>query len=101
MVVAWIVIGIFRAMSNRGSRPDMAGGGGSCGGGFMTSLLGGMFAAAAGMWLYDQFSSNHNQDHGNDNFGDDESRRRDPDYAGSGDSFSDDSGSGDSRGGDL
>ena len=100
MIVVWIVIGIFRAMSNRGSSPDMAGGGGSSGGGFLTSLIGGMFGAAAGMWLYDQFSGNHNQDRGNDNFGDDDSRRRDSDYSSSGDSFSDDSSSGDSGGGD-
>ena len=56
--------------------------------------------AAAGMWLYDQFSGNHSQDRGNDNFDDNESRRRDSDYASSGDSFSDDSSSGDSGGGD-
>jgi len=100
MAVVWIVIGIFRAMSNRGSSPDVAGGGGSSGGGFMTSLIGGMFGAAAGMWLYDQFSGSHNQDRGNDNFDDNESRRRDSDYSSSGDSFSDDSSSGDSGGGD-
>jgi len=100
MAVVWIVIGIFRAISNRGSSPDLAGGAGSSGGGFLTSLIGGMFGAAAGMWLYDQFSGNHSQDRGNDNLDDNESRRRDSDYASSGDSFSDDSSSGDSGGGD-
>ena len=45
-------------------------------------------------------SGNHSQDRGNDNFDDNESRRRDSDYASSGDSFSDDSSSGDSGGGD-
>ena len=56
--------------------------------------------AAAGMWIYDQFSGNHSPDRGNDNFDDNESHRRDSDYASSGDSFSDDSSSGDSGGGD-
>jgi len=65
-----------------------------------TSRCSARSGAAAGMWLYDQFSGNHSQDRGNDNLDDNESRRRDSDYSSSGDSFSDDSSRGDSGGGD-
>jgi uncharacterized membrane protein YgcG len=43
----WLLVGLFRAFSG--------GVGGSGGGGFLSSLLGGLFGAAAGMWLYDTF----------------------------------------------
>ena len=45
----WMVIGLIRMMAGG------MGGGGMSGGGFFTSLLGGLFGAAAGMYLYDQF----------------------------------------------
>jgi hypothetical protein len=41
----WLVIGLIRAFSG-------GGGGGYGGGGFGSSLLGGLFGAMAGMWLY-------------------------------------------------
>ncbi len=102
-LVAWLVVGLMRSMFNRGAAGTSPG----SGGGFMTSLLGGMFGAAAGMWLYDQFSghSSSDGDRGADN--DAGATRRDTDYSSSGDSFSDDSsgggdaGSGDSGGGDF
>lgn len=59
--VIWLVIGIFRAMSGGGAgagsggmAPGMGMGMGG-GGGFMTGLLGGLFGAMAGNWLYHSF----------------------------------------------
>jgi len=95
-LVAWLVVGLVRSMFNGGGAGATPG----AGGGFMTSLLGGMFGAAAGMWLYDQFSGHGGSDGDrlvNDDTG---PTRRDTDYSSSGDSFSDDSGGGDSGGGD-
>lgn len=43
----WLVLGLIRAFSG--------GSGGLGGSGFLTNLLGGLFGAAAGMWLYDRF----------------------------------------------
>lgn len=48
----WLVTGLIRAFSGGGG--GGAGGGGG-GGGFWTSMLGGLFGAAAGMYLYDTF----------------------------------------------
>ncbi len=114
VAVLWLVVGLFRSLAGGGGG---AGGGmaaGSSGGGFFSSLLGGMFGAAAGMWLYDQFSGHHgsawgaDQDQGlsSDDTG---FRGRDSDYSSSGSDFSDsgggdsggDSGGGDSGGGDF
>ena len=95
-LVAWLVVGLVRSMFSGGGAGATPG----AGGGFMTSLLGGMFGAAAGMWLYDQFSGHGGSDGDrlvNDDTG---PTRRDTDYSSSGDSFSDDSGGGDSGGGD-
>lgn len=47
----WLIMGLIRAFSGGGGGM----GGGMGGGGFLTSLLGGMFGAAAGMYMYDQF----------------------------------------------
>ena len=63
----WLVIGLIRAFTGGGGGgygPGGYGGGGfgGGGGGFMTSLLGGMFGAAAGMYLYDQFMGHHGSD---------------------------------------
>jgi len=95
-LVAWLVVGLVRALFNRGAAGTTPG----SGVGFLTSLLGGMLGAAAGMWLYDQFSGHSNSDH--DRGADDEdAQRRDTDYSSAGDSFSDDAGGGDSGGGDA
>jgi uncharacterized protein len=72
VVLLWIVFGLVRALTGfgRGAYGGAGGpggsygpggngpgayGGGFGGGGFMTSLLGGLFGAAAGHWLYDSF----------------------------------------------
>ena len=87
----------------------MAPGGG--GGGFMSSMLGGMFGAAGGMWLYDKFSGHSSQQWGGgdggysgQNLGDSGQDSgysgQDTDYSGSGGDFGGgDSGGGDSGGG--
>lgn len=103
-----LIMGIFRAMTRGGGTPGVAGASPlSGGGGFMSSLLGGMFGAAAGMWLYNQFSGNHgsawgaDQNSNNDGGGDNTFSGRDSDYSSSGGDFSDSSsGGGDSGGGD-
>jgi len=94
--------GLFRRGSNAGMQPGVGGGGG--GGGFMQSMLGGLFGAAAGMWLYNQFSG-----HGSSAFGaetppdtnsnNDASGGKDTDYSSSGGDSGDSSGGGDSGGG--
>jgi hypothetical protein len=53
LLVLWLLIAIIRAMSGAGRPSDGKGGGG----GFFPSLLGGLFGASAGMWLYDNFFS--------------------------------------------
>lgn len=53
----WLVIGLIRAFSNRGGGGGPGGGGG--GGGFGSSLLGGLFGAMAGMWLYNSMFGGH------------------------------------------
>jgi uncharacterized membrane protein YgcG len=104
-VAAWVVVGIIRSIFRAGGN---AGGAAAApaagGGGFFSSLLGGMFGAAAGMWLYDQFSGHHDSGLGSDaeRRGGDEAgvSGKDTDYSSSGDSFGDDSGGGDIGGGD-
>ena len=108
-VVVWLVIGLFRALSGRmggGSAMGQAPGGGGGGGGFLSSLVGGMFGAAAGMWMYDQFSSHGNSAYGSDrndqnggNAGDSGFSGQDTDSTSSGGDFGGDSGGGDSGGG--
>lgn len=49
LMVVWMVVGMIRGSS---ASPSMAPAGG---GGFFSSLLGGMFGAAAGMWMYNSF----------------------------------------------
>lgn len=104
-LAVWVVIGVIRALfGNRNTggmgNPAMTGGGG----GFFSSLMGGLFGAAAGMWMYDQFFGNHASasDHQNDSHGvenDQSFSGQDTDYSSSSDSFSDSSG--DSGGGDF
>ena len=50
----WLVMGLIRAFSGGGGGYG-GGGGGYGGGGFFPSLMGGLFGAAAGMYMYDQF----------------------------------------------
>lgn len=112
-VIAWVIIGIIRSLTNRGSvvsggnaMPGMMGGGGVPGqsGGFMRNMLGGMFGSMAGMWMYDQFFGNHGSSYGapppSDSFGggggsfDSGFTGQDTDFSGSGGSFGDDAGGG-------
>ena len=77
--------------------PQGAGGGG----GFFSSLIGGMFGAAAGMWMYNQFlGSDSHASTMSDNAGNGDSgiSGQDTDYSSSGSDFGGDSGSGDSGG---
>jgi uncharacterized protein len=103
-LVLWVVFGLVRGLiggmggGGMAGQPGMGGGGG-----FFSSLIGGMFGAAAGMWMYDQFFSNHgNSAYGSDlnnpNGGDSGYTGQDTDYSGSGGDFGGDS-SGDSGGG--
>ena len=98
----WLVMALFRALRGGGSStaPGMSG----QGGGFMSSLMGGLFGAAAGMWMYNQFfggsssafgadPAQHGQDGGPAGFS-----GEDTDYSGTGDSFGGDSSGGDSGG---
>lgn len=104
--VVWLIIGIIRAFTNSGGTPM---GGSSVnpggGGGFLSSLFGGMFGAAAGMWMYNQFFGDHgtsawgaNQnsfpDNNQNTYNDQGFSGQDTDYSGSGGDFSDSSGSG-------
>lgn len=55
-VLMAIVRAIFRPAGGGLGGPGMGyGGGGGGGGGFLSSLVGGMFGAAAGMWMYNSF----------------------------------------------
>lgn len=87
----WLLVGIIRSVM--GGRGQMAGTGMSPslgGGGMFGSLLGGMFGAAAGMWLYDQFSGSHGNAWGaepDNRTGDTGFSGQDTDYSGTGDDF--------------
>ncbi len=104
--VVWLVIGIVRALLRAGSGAS-AMSPASGGGGFLSSLMGGMFGAAAGMWMYNQFSGDHGSsahatDHdGSAGSGDSGYKGQDTDYSGGGDSGGggDFGGGGDSGGG--
>lgn len=104
LLVAWVVFGLLRSLLNRGSAGGMGMPQGSGGGGFFSSLIGGMFGAAAGMWMYDQFLGSHgNAADRTDTAGsgDGGASEQDTDYSSSGGDFGDDSGGsgGDSGGG--
>lgn len=107
-----LIRSLFRAMSGGGSSAGGVGqpyGGG--GGGFFQNMMGSMFGAAAGMWMYDQFFGSHSAaanlgDHHTDMNSNDGGgfSGTDTDYSSSGGSFGDDSGGfggGDSGGGDF
>ncbi len=51
LLCVWLVVGLIRAFTGGGGGGGFGGGGGG-GGGFGTSLLGGLFGAMAGMWIY-------------------------------------------------
>ncbi len=55
----WLLFGLIRAFTGAGrggyGGGGYGGGGGGGGGGFLSSLLGGMLGAGAGMWMYDHF----------------------------------------------
>lgn len=68
----WLVIGLIRAFTGGGGGGYGGGGGmGGGGGGFMTSLMGGMFGAMAGMWMYNNLlgGNYHNDAMAGDNYG--------------------------------
>ena len=108
-----LIRGLFRSMSGGGAggggmgQPSYGGGGG----GFFQNMMGSMFGAAAGMWMYDNFFGSHSSastfgtqppDSLNNDTG---FSGTDTDYTSDGGSFGDDSGSsfggGDSGGGDF
>lgn len=98
-IVILVVIRLIGSLFGRGLSGGMQPGFG--GGGFLQSMLGGIFGAAAGMWLYNQFTGSAfgadtppPADSGADTFG-----GQDSDYSSSGGDFGDSSGGGDSGGG--
>jgi uncharacterized protein len=119
IAVVWLIIGLFRALSGMGGGyrsgygPGYGGGygGGGGGGGFFSSLMGGMFGAAAGNWMYDSFFRGGGGQSwgagqgGYRNTGGDSSAnagsRPDTDYSGTGGDFGDDSGGSGGGGGDF
>lgn len=52
LLVMWLVIGLIRALTGGGGGGGGNGGGGGGGGGFMSGMMGGLFGAMAGMYLY-------------------------------------------------
>jgi TLP18.3/Psb32/MOLO-1 phosphatase superfamily protein len=64
LFVVWIVYAIIRAMTGFGGGGGYGYGGGGYGyggggGGFFTGMLGGLFGAMAGMWIYNNFFGGH------------------------------------------
>lgn len=92
LLVGWVVIALIRAFIGAGRPPQPGygptagpsyGGGygapGYGGGGFMSNMLGGMFGAVAGNWMYDSFfrgSHGHGPDFGGGAYGAEPSGRR-------------------------
>lgn len=104
VVVGWVVMGIVRALfGGRGAAGTAGAPGGGGGGGFFQSMLGGMFGAAAGMWLFDQFGGHNSSAYGAQNDmrdgGDSGFSGQDTDSSGSGGFFGDDSSGGGGDGG--
>ncbi len=102
LLIFWLVMGVMRGASRGASGPGMMGGGGG-GGGFFSSMLGGLFGAAAGMWLYNNVfggQSNSAWGSGNDggsgaiNDGDTGSTGDGGDYGGTDDGSGGDAGGG-------
>ena len=93
----WLVTGLMRAFSGGGGGgPGGMGGGG--GGGFGSSLLGGLFGAMAGMWLYNNLLGGNTSSAWGDTGGGDTGDTGGGDVGGAGD-FSGDQGSGGDYGG--
>jgi uncharacterized protein len=67
----WLVIGIIRALTAPAGGYGPGGGYGGGGGGFGSSLLGGLFGAMAGMWLYNSMFGGHHDMGSNDAFAND------------------------------
>lgn len=71
----WLVFGLIRAftggMGGMGGGPGYGGYGGYGGGGFFSSLMGGLFGAAAGMWMYNNFFGGHGTGFGSTAYGSD------------------------------
>jgi len=125
VAVIWLVSALVRAMTGGGGRyvggpgggyggggyggGGYGGGGfGGGGGGFMSSMIGGLFGAAAGNWMYDRFFRGDSSSAGNiggQNYGSNaDSPGQDTDYSStSGGDFGDNSGQDDggSGGGDF
>jgi uncharacterized protein len=111
LVVAWVVIALIRAISGGAGAPGGSGAPGFGGGGFMTGLLGGLFGAMAGSWLYDRFFGGDyhsggwgaSQAHGAEPGagGPDAGSDQGQDFTGSGGDFGGDAGGGDFGGGDF
>ncbi|MBI3823157.1 MAG: TPM domain-containing protein [Planctomycetes bacterium] len=65
LVVIWVIFAIVRALTAPAAAPGYGGGGyggggyGGGGGGFFTGMLGGMFGAMAGMWIYNNMFGGH------------------------------------------
>jgi len=109
LLAIWLVVGVIRALSGGGGGGGGYGGGGG-GGGFMTGLLGGLFGAMAGMWLYNNVFGGHS--YGSDAYasdgyssgGDTGSSPGDGDFsgdAGAGGGFDDGAGGDTGGGGDF
>lgn len=99
---AWIVIGLIRSFTGGGYGGGGYGGGGGGGGGFLTGLLGGMFGAMAGSWIYNNFFGSGSSGWGSGGGwgsqaygGEQSSQPQDTDYSGTGG----DTGGGDDPGG--
>jgi uncharacterized protein len=90
LLVVWVIVALIRAMSGNvyGGGYGGYGGYGGGGGGFFPSFLGGMFGAAAGMWMYNSMFGGH--------------MYHDPGYAGGGaDGYTGDTGPTDTGAGDF
>lgn len=108
MLGIWLVVAFFRAiMGGGGGGYGGGGGGGFGGGGFFPSLLGGLFGAAAGMYLYDSFMGGNSSSDAmaSDNGYNDAGNTGEGDWDGGGEAgggdWGDDGGAGGDWGGDA
>ena len=114
----WVVVGLFRAITGAGRGGYAPGGyggggpggggygGGGGGGGFMSSLMGGLFGAVAGNWMYNSFFGGGGHSWGGQSgsgdagyTGGSDASQPDTDYSGTGGDFGGDDGGG--GGGDF
>lgn len=99
MLISRLIGGLFS-----GGSPGMGGGYPSSGGGFFGSLMGGLFGAAAGMWIYDHLFGHQG---GQSAYGADASSSdagvgaQDTNYSGSGGDFNEDNSDSHQSGGDF